>query len=55
MNPTGSILLVNDEPAFLETYRTILATEGYSVDAVTDGPSWPAPRTPSRFLVWESP
>ncbi|HYO54784.1 response regulator [Archangium sp.] len=39
MNPTGSILLVNDEPAFLETYRTILATEGYSVDAVTDGPS----------------
>src|SRR5690349_1465364 len=39
MNPTGGILLVNDEPAFLETYRTILATEGYSVDAVTDGPS----------------
>jgi len=39
MNPTGRILLVDDEPAFLEAYRTILATEGYSVDAVTDGPS----------------
>jgi|GEM_PF-846738 len=39
MNPTGRILLVDDEPAFLETYRTILSTEGYSVDAVTDGPS----------------
>lgn len=39
MNPTGRILLVDDEPVFLETYRTILATEGYDVDAVTDGPS----------------
>jgi CheY-like chemotaxis protein len=39
MNPTGRILLVDDEPAFLEAYRTILATEGYSVDAVQDGPS----------------
>lgn len=39
MNPTGRILLVDDEPAFLDTYRIILSTEGYSVDAVTDGPS----------------
>ncbi len=39
MNPTGRILLVDDEPTFLETYRTILATEGCDVDAVTDGPA----------------
>ena len=39
MNPTGRILLVDDEPTFLETYRIILATEGYTVDAVLDGPS----------------
>ena len=39
MNPIGRILLVDDEPTFLETYRIILATEGYTVDAVADGPS----------------
>ncbi|WP_309887844.1 response regulator [Archangium sp.] len=39
MKPTGIVLLVDDEPAFLETYRTILATEGYNVDAVMDGSS----------------
>jgi CheY-like chemotaxis protein len=39
MNPTGRILLVDDEPAFLEAYRTILSTEGYTVEAVQDGPS----------------
>ncbi|MFY0581512.1 response regulator [Cystobacter fuscus] len=39
MNPTGRILIVDDEPTFLETYRIILSTEGYAVDAAADGPS----------------
>lgn len=39
MKPFGSILLVDDSPDFLDAYRTMLATEGYTVEAVMDGPS----------------
>ena len=37
MTPSGKILLVDDSPDFLDTYRTILATEGYEVDEAHDG------------------
>ncbi len=39
MIPFGKILLVDDTPAFLETYRTILATEGYAIEEARDGAS----------------
>ncbi|MCP3144716.1 response regulator [Pyxidicoccus xibeiensis] len=39
MKPSGRILIVDDSPDFLDTYRTILATEGYSVVTVEDGKS----------------
>jgi CheY-like chemotaxis protein len=39
MNPSGKILIVDDSPDFLDTYRTILATEGYTVVTVEDGKS----------------
>ncbi len=39
MTPSGKILIVDDEPAFLETYRIILGTEGYAVEAAQDAPS----------------
>lgn len=39
MTPSGKLLLVDDSPGFLGAYRTILATEGYEVEAVLDGAS----------------
>lgn len=49
MNPSGKILLIDDSPDFLDTYRTILAPEGYVVEearnaldalAKLDSPGW---------------
>jgi CheY-like chemotaxis protein len=37
MNPSGKILIVDDSPEFLDTYRTILATEGYVVEEARSG------------------
>lgn len=39
MKPSGRILIVDDSPDFLDTYRTILGTEGYTVVTVEDGKS----------------
>jgi CheY-like chemotaxis protein len=39
MNAFGKILIVDDTPAFLETYRTILGTEGYEIEEARDGAS----------------
>ncbi|NMO14964.1 response regulator [Pyxidicoccus fallax] len=39
MKPSGRILIVDDSPEFLDTYRTILGTEGYTVVTVEDGKS----------------
>ncbi|WP_224369875.1 response regulator [Hyalangium versicolor] len=36
MTPSGRILIVDDEPAFLDTYLLILGTEGYAVEAAPD-------------------
>ncbi len=33
---TGRILIVDDEPAFLEAYRDVLGSEGYLVETATD-------------------
>jgi CheY-like chemotaxis protein len=49
MTSHGRILIVDDDPAFIETYKDLLAAEGYSVEAVTtraealrrlDEPGW---------------
>jgi CheY-like chemotaxis protein len=37
--PSGKILVVDDARSFLDTYRTMLAPEGYELEGVTDGPS----------------
>lgn len=39
MNLSGKILLVDDSPAFLETYRTILGPEGYVMESAQDVPT----------------
>lgn len=38
MNPSGKILLIDDSPDFLDTYRTILAPEGYVVEEARNAP-----------------
>jgi DNA-binding response OmpR family regulator len=35
MNPAGRILIIDDEPLFTQTYKSILAREGYEVDAAS--------------------
>ncbi|WP_437313686.1 response regulator [Sorangium sp. So ce385] len=49
MSGDGRILIVDDDPAFLETYEDILAAEGYAVETATshaealrrlDEPGW---------------
>src|SRR5689334_15626969 len=49
MSGDGRILIVDDDPAFLETYEEILAAEGYAVETATthgealrrlDEPGW---------------
>jgi CheY-like chemotaxis protein len=35
-NPSGRILIVDDDPAFLDTYREILGGEGYVVEGAND-------------------
>ncbi|MBZ4397074.1 response regulator [Myxococcus sp. MISCRS1] len=39
MKPSGRILIVDDSPDFLDTYRTILDTEGHTVVTVEDAKS----------------
>ncbi len=39
MNPFGKLLIVDDSPEFLDMYRTILGTEGYTVEEARDGAS----------------
>lgn len=39
MTPSGKILIVDDMPAFLEAYRTILGSEGYVIEEARDGAS----------------
>ncbi len=36
---TGRILIVDDDERFLETYRILLGSEGYSIDTAKDAPS----------------
>jgi CheY-like chemotaxis protein len=49
MTSYGRILIVDDDPAFIETYKDLLATEGYTVETATthaaalrrlDEPGW---------------
>lgn len=49
MNSHGRILIVDDDPAFIETYKDLLAAEGYTVETATthaaalrrlDEPGW---------------
>jgi CheY-like chemotaxis protein len=35
MRPTGRILIVDDDPLFLDSYRELLSSEGYTVEAAT--------------------
>jgi CheY-like chemotaxis protein len=39
MNLSGKILLVDDSPDFIESYRTILGPEGYEMEAAPDVPT----------------
>src|SRR6185369_3945785 len=49
MRSYGRILIIDDDPAFIETYKDLLALEGYTVEAATtysealhrlDEPDW---------------
>ena len=35
MRPSGRILIVDDDPLFLDTYRDLLSSEGYAVETAT--------------------
>ena len=37
MNPSGKILIVDDDPLFRETYEDVLAKDGYEVETMADG------------------
>ena len=35
MSPTGKILIIDDDPSFLQVYENRLGAEGYLVDTAT--------------------
>jgi len=35
MSSYGRILIIDDDPAFIETYKDLLALEGYTVETAT--------------------